>query len=158
MTTTIRNPKPADRDAWGALYAGYAEFYKTEQSAEMRDVVWSWLLDPANPEEALVAEAPDGTLVGLAHFRPYPRPLHASTCGYLDDLFVDPSYRGSGVADELLTRLRGIALERGWEMVRWTTADDNYRARGKYDQVATRTTWITYDMPVAPPADPVQKR
>jgi hypothetical protein len=31
-------------------------------------------------------------------------------------------------------------------MIRWTTADDNYRARGVYDRLATRTTWITYDM------------
>lgn len=34
--------------------------------------------------------------------------------------------------------------------VRWTTADDNYRARAVYDKRAVRTTWITYDMtPVA---------
>jgi len=30
--------------------------------------------------------------------------------------------------------------------VRWITADNNYRGRAKYDQHATRTTWITYDM------------
>lgn len=35
-------------------------------------------------------------------------------------------------------------------VVRWTTDDDNYRARVKYDQLASRATWITYDMtPVA---------
>ena len=39
-----------------------------------------------------------------------------------------------------------IARERGWAIIRWTTADDNYRARSVYDKVATRTTWITYDM------------
>ncbi len=34
--------------------------------------------------------------------------------------------------------------------MRWTTADDNYRARAVYDKRAVRTTWITYDMtPVA---------
>jgi hypothetical protein len=42
--------------------------------------------------------------------------------------------------------MRSKARERGWLVVRWTTADDNYRARAKYDQVATRTNWITYDM------------
>ena len=39
-----------------------------------------------------------------------------------------------------------LALERGWDVIRWTTADNNYRARGSYDKLATRTTWITYDM------------
>ena len=33
-------------------------------------------------------------------------------------------------------------------MIRWTTADDNYRARAVYDELATRTTWITYDMSI----------
>ncbi len=31
-------------------------------------------------------------------------------------------------------------------MIRWITADDNYRARAKYDRFAARTPWITYDM------------
>ncbi len=30
--------------------------------------------------------------------------------------------------------------------MRWITADDNHRARSKYDKHATRTSWITYDM------------
>ncbi len=55
--------------------------------------------------------------------------------------------RGGGAADALLRALRERAAERGWSVVRWITADDNYRARGKYDQVAVRTTWVTYDMP-----------
>lgn len=149
MSIQIKVPTATDRDAWNRLYAGYAEFYKTEQTDEMRDIVWSWLLDPDHSLEALVAQADDGQLVGLAHFRPYPRPLHAVDCGYLDDLFVDPAHRGSGAADALLARLRQIARDRDWPIVRWTTADDNYRARGKYDQVAARTTWITYDMPAS---------
>ena len=37
----------------------------------------------------------------------------------------------------------------GWDTVRWITADDNYRARAKYDQFDVRTTWITDDMPPA---------
>jgi GNAT superfamily N-acetyltransferase len=76
------------------------------------------------------------------------RPLRGTVCGYLDDLFVDPSHRGSGAVDALFAAINRIALERNWAIVRWTTADDNYRARSVYDQLATRTTWITYDMSV----------
>ena len=89
-------------------------------------------------------------LVGLAHYRPFARPLAATVGGYLDDLYVAPEARGSGAADALLARLREIAADRGWSVVRWITADDNHRARAKYDQVATRTMWVTYDMPVEP--------
>lgn len=69
---------------------------------------------------------------------------------FLDDLFVTPGLRGSGAVDALFTRLREITAERGWSVLRWITMDDNYRARGKYDQVARQTKWVTYDM--APPS------
>ncbi|MFD6371161.1 GNAT family N-acetyltransferase [Streptomyces roseolus] len=128
------------------MYRGYADFYRVEQSEEAAALVWSWLHDAGHEVEGLVAEGPDGRLVGLAHFRAFARPLSASVGGWLDDLFVDPASRGTGAADLLLAALRGIGAERGWSVVRWITADDNHRARSKYDQVATRTMWVTYDM------------
>jgi GNAT superfamily N-acetyltransferase len=70
---------------------------------------------------------------------------------YLDDLFVDPDHRGSGAVGALFDALNRLATERDWAIIRWTTADDNYRARTVYDRLATRTTWITYDMTSVPP-------
>jgi GNAT superfamily N-acetyltransferase len=67
-------------------------------------------------------------------------------CGYLDDLFVAPDARGQGAAEALFTEIDRLARSRDWAIVRWTTADDNYRARPVYDRVPARTTWITYDM------------
>ena len=135
------------REAWERLYAGYAAFYKVAQTPEMRARVWSWVHDPAHEVEALVAEAQeDGRTVGLAHFRAFARPLSASTGGFLDDLFVDPAFRGGRVADALIERIAAIGRERGWSVVRWITADDNYRGRGAYDRLAQRTMWITYDV------------
>ena len=78
------------RAAWERLYAGYAAFYKVEQTQEMRDRVWSWLQDPAHEVKGFVALGPDGDPIGLTHYRPFARPLMASTGGFLDDLFVDP--------------------------------------------------------------------
>jgi hypothetical protein len=31
-------------------------------------------------------------------------------------------------------------------VIRWITAENNYRARGVYDRLATRTNWVTYDL------------
>jgi hypothetical protein len=52
----------------------------------------------------------------------------------------------------MLRELARLAGQNGWSVVRWITADDNYRGRGKYDQHATRTMWVTYDMPPANPS------
>lgn len=133
------------RADWERLYAGYAEFYRVTQTPEMRATVWGWIMDPAHEVKALVAEDASGRALGLAHYRAFARPLSASTGCFLDDLFVAPETRGQRVGEALIEALAALARERGWSVVRWITADDNYRARTAYDRVATRTMWITYD-------------
>jgi len=145
---TVRPVQPGDRAQWDTLYQGYAIFYKVEQTAGMRDTVWSWLHDDARESCGLVAERTDGTMIGLAHYRPFSRPLSATTGCYLDDLFVSPLARGAGAADILIDGVRAIAAEKGWSVVRWITAENNYRGRGVYDRVATRTNWVTYDIKI----------
>ena len=143
---TIRPVAGADREAWDRLYAGYAEFYKVEQTSAMRDTVWSWLMDEHKEVHGLVSVDAAGKLTGLTHFRPYARPLSATTGGFLDDLFVDPQARGSGAAEALIRAVKAEGRMRGWTVIRWITADDNYRARGLYDRLAERTRWVTYDI------------
>ena len=63
--------------------------------------------------------------MGLAHYRPFARPLHGSVGCYLDDLFVDPHARGTGAVDVLLAELARIAGRNGWDVVRWITRDSN---------------------------------
>jgi hypothetical protein len=36
--------------------------------------------------------------------------------------------------------------QRGWTVIRWITAEDNYRALSLYDKVADKTKWATYDL------------
>ena len=142
---TIRPPRSDDRDAWEELYAGYAHFYGVIQTPEMRARVWDWIMDPGHEVEGLLALQGD-TPVGLAHYRPFARPLSASTGGFLDDLFVAPEARGSGAAEALIHELETIGRSRGWSVIRWITAEDNTRARALYDRLARHTTWQTYDI------------
>lgn len=146
--TKVRPPGESDRSRWEELYAGYAEFYKVTQTAEMRARVWGWIHDPAHETRALLAVDDGDRPIGLAHFRTFARPLAAARGGFLDDLFVDPAQRGSGAADALFGALRAMAPTEGWTVIRWITAEDNYRARGVYDRVADRTKWVTYDIKI----------
>jgi ribosomal protein S18 acetylase RimI-like enzyme len=154
VTVTVRAVRLDDYDAWRPLYAGYAEFYRVEQTDDMADRVWSWLHDPDHELTGLVAVDDADQPVGLAHYRAFARPLSATTGGFLDDLFVASTHRGSGAVDALLAQLRRIAADRGWSTIRWITAEDNYRARSAYDRVAVKGRWVTYDM--APESRPAQ--
>jgi len=151
MQWTVRSARPDEFAAWTRLYRGYAAFYETSTTDEHQRQIWSWIHDDRSII-ALVAVPIDadgnetGEPQGLAHLREWVRPLRGVIAGYLDDLFVDPDHRGSGAVDALYDAMRELAVERNWAIVRWTTADDNYRARAVYDKLASRTTWITYDM------------
>ena len=139
--------KVVDKAAWRHLYDGYATFYKRDMTDQIAEAVWGWIHDQDHELEGAVA-AVDGHLVGLAHFRRMPSPLRGQDVGFLDDLFVDPAARGSGAANALFGHLSAVGAERGWGVVRWITADDNYRARALYDRLATKTSWNLYEMPV----------
>ncbi|WP_316527681.1 GNAT family N-acetyltransferase [Kitasatospora brasiliensis] len=151
-TWSVTAPEPGDFAAWRELFRGYCEFYRVASPEEKIELVWSWITDPGHEVSGLLVRDGDGRPVGLAHYRPFSRPLHGAVGCFLDDLFVAPDVRGGGAVDALLGRLREIAAERGWNTVRWITSEDNYRARGKYDQVATQVRFITYDMAPETPA------
>ncbi len=146
---TIAPPRPQDYPDWRRLYEGYATFYNMPMDDAIAGRVWGWLLDPQHVLEALLARAGE-QVVGLAPFRAMPRSLTGSMAGFLDDLFVDPRLRGQRIADSLIAAMAARGRERGWTLIRWLTADNNYRARGAYDRIAKRTMWITYQMDIAP--------
>jgi hypothetical protein len=78
---TIIRPAAEHRAAWDVLYKGYADFYKVEQTPEMRDRVWSWLHDASHTIKGFLAIDATGIPVGLTHYRPFARPLMADLRG-----------------------------------------------------------------------------
>jgi GNAT superfamily N-acetyltransferase len=150
----VRPVREDEFEVWSALFRGYADFYRWPTSDDHQRRIWGWIHDRGTVE-ALVAVSLDATgaesgpPLGLAHLREWVRPLRGVVCGYLDDLFVSREARGHGAVEALFAEIDRLARARDWAIVRWTTADDNYRARSVYDRVATRTTWITYDMTTA---------
>ncbi|MCC7427245.1 MAG: GNAT family N-acetyltransferase [Alphaproteobacteria bacterium] len=134
------------RADWEKLYAGYAEFYQVKQTAEMRLRVWNWLHDPGHEVEGLICETEHGHAVGILHFRRFARPLSASMGGFVDDVFVDAVHRGRGLGAAMIKAVGELGQRRGWSVIRWITAENNYRARAMYDEIAGKTHWLTYDM------------
>ncbi|MDB5371272.1 MAG: family N-acetyltransferase [Roseomonas sp.] len=145
--TTLRILPLADshRAAWERLYASYADFYAVAQTPGMRAKVWGWIQDPAHEVEGFIAFLGE-TPVGITHYRPFARPLSASTGGFLDDLYVDPAARGQRAADALIAAVAEQGRTRGWSVIRWITNETNYRGRAVYDRVAQMTPWRTYDI------------
>jgi GNAT superfamily N-acetyltransferase len=141
----------ADRDffAWHELFEGYCDFYESPLNDEKAVRAWSWFMSPERRAEAIVAvDDETGTLLGLAHYREFVRPLAGGMGLYLDDLFVRPDARGQGVGRALIERVREVGIGRRALVVRWITDENNEAARRLYDRVAQKTDWVTYDLNV----------
>jgi ribosomal protein S18 acetylase RimI-like enzyme len=141
---SIRPVAPADRAAWRELFRAYGVFYETTFSDEVLDGVWGWLMDPDHEVHAIVAER-DGDLVGFAHIRRLWDTFTAGPGWFLDDLYVAPEHRGTGVARALIERGYADAEAAGGGTFRWITAADNETAQLLYDRIATRADWVVYE-------------
>lgn len=103
------------------------------------------------PDDALpttychVAEA-DGEAVGLAVWY-----LSFSTWTgrngiWLEDLFVRPTHRGSGLGKDLLRTLATLCVERGYERLEWWVLDWNAPSIAFYKSLGGQAMdeWTTY--------------
>lgn len=54
---------------------------------------------------------------------------------YLEDLYVDPKYRGQGHGKALLVALAKICIERGYQRLQWWVLDWNKSAIDFYDSI-----------------------
>jgi len=142
----VESLKINDKEQWCKLYQGYADFYKMPMNDDILDTVWSWIFDKENKFYAIGARSSQGNLVGFMHFREMPSPLRGSLIGFLDDLYVHPDYRGSGVVQSLFKELKSLAQKNYWPYVRWITASDNQRARAVYDKISETIDFVTYQM------------
>jgi len=61
----------------------------------------------------------------------------------MNDLFVVPDARGTGVAEALIEECRVRAGRRGATSLTWQTAKDNVRAQKLYERVGgRRAEWV----------------
>lgn len=141
MSITIRSITLSDKTRWLELFKEYVIFYKSKVSDEQFELTWQRIHSDFNMY-GLIAEL-DGQIVGLAHYIFRPSTWEVEDFCYLEDLFVDPKVRGTGVGRALIGELEKIATAKGSKRLYWTTATDNEVARKLYDKVAI-TDFVQY--------------
>ncbi len=90
----------------------------------------------AEPDLLLLGADHRGALAGFALAFDLPEIISGSRAGQLDDLFVMPEARGSGLARALIGQLTEIGTARGWTHLRWLVPQDNLTAKRLYLSIA----------------------
>jgi len=140
----IRAIQPSDKVQWARLFVAYGVFYETAFTQEIVDGVFAKLVGDTTEIQGLVA-LNDDKVVGFALYRALYDTFTDGPAWHLDDLFVDPAARGTGVANDLIEAVTIVARENGGGTIRWITAADNETAQRVYNKLATRKTWVTYE-------------
>lgn len=135
MSDTIRNATPADVEAMLGLMLELAEYEKLTHIFVATEASLHEALFCDRPAiEALVAER-EGRVVGYAlYFHNFSTFLCRRGL-YLEDLYVQPALRGSGLGTALLRRVAAIAVERQCGRFEWSVLDWNQTAIDFYTKM-----------------------
>jgi GNAT superfamily N-acetyltransferase len=102
------------------------------------------LFGPRASVEALIAQV-GGVSVGFALFFQSFSTFLGRPGLYLEDIFVEPSYRGRGIGKALLKTLAAIARDRDYGRMEWSVLDWNEPAIGFYKKLGAQLMdeWTT---------------
>lgn len=145
MSPTIRPLRREDEADWCRLWTAYLAFYNTTLPSPVFASTFARLLgnDPRD-FHGLIATV-DGQTVGLTHYLFHRHGWKIEDTCYLQDLYVDPAARGTGLGRALIEAVYAAADAAGAPSVYWLTQDFNIDARKLYDRVAKVTPFIRYN-------------
>mgnify|MGYP006155398633 CR=1 FL=1 len=136
MTLSIRPATPADLPLIAALIRELADYEKLAHEVRFDEAVLAAKLFGARPYAEVVIGELSGIPQGFALFFHNFSTFEGRPGIYLEDLFVRPAARGSGLGKALLSHLAALAVERDcarleWSVLDWNTpAIDFYKALG----------------------------
>lgn len=132
--TTIRHATPADIPLMYSLVRALAEYEREPHSVKITEE--QLLRDGFGPNpyyECLIAEA-DGKPAGFALYFP----IYSTWQGpslHLEDLFMQPEFRGHGIGKALLQAVAAAAVKRGCARLQWDVLDWNQPAIDFYHSI-----------------------
>jgi GNAT superfamily N-acetyltransferase len=132
------------------LMRAYCDFYEVSPANDsLLALSRALIADPEREGVQLLARDGDGRAVGFATIYWSWATTSAERIGVMNDLYVAPEGRGSGVAEDLIEACRKECADHHAGKLMWQTAPDNERAIKVYERVgATREHWVDYWLPV----------
>ena len=131
----LRPAQPADVPAIVGLITELAEFEQLAHLLRLTPETLAPHLFGERPVvESVVAEAAGG-VVGFALFFTNFSTFLAKPGLYLEDLYVQPAFRGAGIGKALLIRLGALAVARDYGRFEWSVLDWNANAIRFYEKM-----------------------
>jgi GNAT superfamily N-acetyltransferase len=138
MSLSIRPATPDDLSLIASLIRALADYEKLADEVRFDEAVLGAKLFGARPYAEVIIGEIDGAPQGFALFFHNFSTFEGKPGIYLEDLFVRPEARGSGLGKALLARLAALAVERDCARLEWSVLDWNEPAIGFYKKLGAR--------------------
>lgn len=142
---TFRNAERSDAALILRFIKKLADYEKmSDEVVADEKTLEHWIFDRQKAE--VIFALADGKEVGFALFFHNFSTFLGRAGIYLEDLFVDPEYRGKGYGKALLGKLAAIAVERGCGRLEWWCLDWNQPSIDFYRSLGAEpmSDWTTY--------------
>jgi GNAT superfamily N-acetyltransferase len=135
---TIRPATPDDVPVIRQLVQELAEYEREPDAVEATEADLHDALFGADPSAGCHVAELDGRVVGFALWYRTFSTWTGRPGLWLEDLFVRPEARGSGLGKALLVALARVCADRGWTRFEWWVLDWNTPAHGFYESLGAR--------------------
>jgi len=143
----IRAATPDDIPALLELVAELAAYEKEPEAATATLEHFRAALFPQGRDAAATAfvATEDGAVVGMAIWFVTFSTWTGRHGLWLEDLYVRPTHRGSGIGAQLMSAMAGVCIERGYPRMEWTVLDWNAPAIEVYHHLGAEpmSEWTT---------------
>jgi GNAT superfamily N-acetyltransferase len=146
MPHQIRPATAADVPLILRFIRGLAAYEKLLSEVEATEAsLAATLFGPRPAAECVLAFADSGAPAGFAIFFTNYSTFLARPGLYLEDLFVEPEWRGRGIGKALLLHVAALANQRGCGRMEWSVLDWNQPAIDFYESLGAvrKTEWTT---------------
>lgn len=138
MTVSVRPATRADLPLVADLIRALAEYEKLAHEVRFDAAALEMHLFGPRPHAEVAIGEVNGTPQGFALFFHNFSTFEGRPGIYLEDLFVRPAARGSGLGKALLAHLAALAVERGCARLEWSVLDWNEPSIGFYRALGAR--------------------
>ena len=146
MSIRIRSATEEDVPVVAELIRGLARYEKLEHEVVMTEDLLAAGLFGERPYAEVLLAVDEDRPVGFALFFHNFSTFLGRPGLYLEDLFVVPEERGSGIGRALLEHLARLAVDRGCGRLEWAVLDWNRDAIAFYERLGARpnSDWTVY--------------
>lgn len=111
----------------------------TEKGGSVFDVI----ID--SPNSAIFLAHDDGTYIGIATIHKIPQIRKGRYCAEIEEMFVEPTYQGKGVAMPLIDAMVNWARENDIKSIRLESSNELTRAHGFYEKAGFKFYGRAYE-------------